>query len=83
MSTALLLPGALVGVTGSEQQFADVELLTGTYVVRTACHGRAVYISERQLPVDRTVTAGCPVCGVVRVLVIPGPVAIWGEAVEW
>ena len=63
--------------------FADVELLAATYVVRTACHGRSVYIDEKQLPVDRTLAVGCPACGLVRVLVVAGPLATWGEEVEW
>lgn len=66
-----------ISMVAQQLSFVDIELLTATYVLRTSCHGRRIYVDERELVGDRSVTVACPACGAVGVLCIAGPLATW------
>lgn len=53
-------------------------LLSATYVVRTPCHQRRVFLDERELEQGaRTVSVPCPRCAGVWMVEIAMPSAVW------
>jgi hypothetical protein len=55
-----------------------VDVTTATYVVRTPCHNRRVFLDERELQGEqRRVTFPCPRCSRIWVVRMPAPTALW------
>lgn len=63
--------------TGSDDHVA---MLAATYVVRTPCHGRRVYLDEQEFTrAERQSTLACPRCGRIWVATIPLPPVLWAQ----
>lgn len=53
-------------------------IMAATYVVRTPCHQRRVFLDERELEQGRrSVTVPCPGCSGLWVVEIAMPSAVW------
>lgn len=66
------------GQIGRAGQRSVVTVTTATYVVQTPCHGRRVFLDERELRgEERAVTFPCPRCARIWVVRIAAPTALW------